>query len=474
MKKYIVSIVACIVLIGALGGLYMLNRSRQTPEEAPVETNAQIPLLDRVKSDAKTLEIVRAEDTVTYQRGEDGTWQMSDVDAPLEQALVTDIADYISALYALEKVEDATEDLSGYGLAPAVATLTVTYANGTAETVRLGARTPARDYYYMMVDGDPSLYLISNTSGARFSRTRNDMLNRTMLAVQTDALLHILIAKNGETMLEAFANESLYNPETQANRLFTVEPVFGREIYVNMFQAKVPDILAAVTLGACVAEATPENLTEYGFDAPMYDITMENRENSYRLIVGKAFGEANEKAYAMYAGIPYIFEIMSGPIMAVSNLTAFDFIDKFVSLYMLDYVDNITIDSFDLNRRYEMEIAHKHVEAVGQQIAEHDEVTAHIDGLFVPENSFRDMYTAIMLITYDETVAEFTPNSDEPVLSVAFTFNDGTEKVVDTYYDYDSAFYIIDKGSQGVFLVNKAYVKTMLDAVEETKVNAAE
>ena len=467
MKKYIISIVSCVVLLGALAGLYVLNRSRQAAVEPPAEPSKQVSLLNRVKSEVTSLTIMHEDDIVTYTRT-DGVWAMTDVDAPVEQAFITDISDNICTLSALEKVEGDTSALSGYGLDPAASAMTVTFADGSSETVRLGARTASRDAYYLMVDGDSSLYLVSNTMGARFSRTRADMLNRTMLTIQAEALEHIQIAKNGETMLDAYVDAAYYDAATGMQRLFTLEPVFGREVYVSMFQSKVADVLAAVSLGSCVGYASEENLLAYGFETPQYDIIMENSAHRYRLTVGSTFGEENNKAYAMYEGLPYIFEIAYAPIEIVSGLTAFDFMDKFVSFYILDFVDEIVIDSKDNRKRYDIKVAHEHVEAVGQQIAEHDAVTAVVDGQGVQEKAFRDMYTALLLITYDSLLADYTP-AGEPQMTITFTLNDGRGVATDKYYEYDANFYAVDKGEHGVFVVNKQYVRDVLSALEDLK-----
>jgi len=468
MKKYIVSIVLCLVLIGALGGLYVLSRSNQEDPVPTESANTQISLLNKTKNDVTQLTITREDDEVTYNRAEDGKWSMSDVDAPVENAMVTDITNNICTLYALEIVDDAVEDLAGYGLAPAVATLRVTFADGSTETVRLGARTAARDFYYMMVEGDSSLYLISNTSGARFNRTREDMLNRTMLSVQADAIQHVVIKNKGEEILEAYADLSLYDPETGIHQLVTMKPVVGRKVFPNMFQAMVADVLGAVTLGNCIASITPESLTQYGFDTPLFEIVMENMDASYHLTVGRTFGEENDKAYAIYGDIPYIFEISAVPIKEVVTLTAFDFMEKIVSYFVVDDVAQIKLDSDTLDRHYVIDLAHEHVDAVGLQVAEHNIITAQVDGQYVPERAFRDTYVALILITYDSTIPSFAP-SGEPAVTVAFTMNNGEPGVVDKYYDYDSHFYAIDKGTAGCFLVNKAYVQAVLDAVDKLK-----
>ena len=477
MKKYILSIVACVVLLGGLVSFYYIQKSNQAnvqPSETPAPVGAtSISLLNRAPGDAVSLELTRENSTTTYLRSETGTWVMQNIDASLDQSLISDIVEKLCTLTAAEKTQASLDNPADYGFAPPVSSLTITFRDSTSATVHLGARTPGHNYYYMMLDGDPSLYLIQNTFGERFSHSMGDLLNRVMLSIESaDALTHLLIQSPNQTPIEAFADLKSYDPAIQsaeAYQIYMSSPVDGKRLHTNAFQEKVLAPLNSVSLGALVAPATPETLTQYGLDAPVYTILLESKEKIYQLTVGNFFGEANEKAYAMYAGQPFIFEIDAAPIHALTRLSAFDFMDKLVSVYNIDYVDRLLVQNHAIAKDYDFTLAHTFIEGDGLTIADYDQITPQLNGTPMGERAFRDLYATIILITYDATLDAYTPAGD-PALTISYEMNDGSGPYTDLYYDYDVNFYAIVKEDLGAFLVSKPYVKTVLDSLEAATV----
>jgi len=466
MKKYIFSIAACILLLGGLLGFYFINKDRQG-DPPPEPTPTDIALLTRSASDAVSFELEKPDGHMTYVRNEDGSWSMRDVAAPLSQSLMRGIIDSICALSVAEKAEDALNNAPEYGFEPPSSSLTVHFKDGSSETIHIGSRTPDNNFHYIMLDGDPALYLIRYTMGALFNLHATDLLDRGLPAIESaDSLTHILIQTPNQLPIEAFADLDSYDPSMQSAELYQIymtSPVDGKRLHTNSFMTKVLSPLSAIALGSYVAEATSDNLAAYGFGSPAYDITLENNSTLYRLVVGNFFGDTNEFAYATYIDLPYIFEIDAAPIKELARLTAFDFMDSLVSVFNIDYVDSISIEPSS-GQTFEFTLTHTFVQGNGLTVADHNQIAATLNGKSMSERDFRAMYANILLISYNATLNEYTPSSD-PALTVTFKMTDGTGSFTDVYYDYDVNFYAINKEGLGAFLVNKAYVHTVLDAL---------
>ena len=475
MKKYIFSIAACVLLLGGLIAYYVFTQAPDNPEDTDptAETNS-LTLLDRESSDVLSFEISRPDEQTTYFLGENGTWAMDSMAAPVDHDLIKDTLTGICTLTAAEKANDALSNPSEYGFEPSAASITVNFFDNTSATVHLGGRTPDKSYYYMMLDGDPALYLIHNALGAQLNRSMGDLLDRSMLYIESaDALTYIHIQAEGRQTVEAAAVLNSYDPAiqpTEAYQIYTSSPVSGKILHTSAFEQKVITPLMTITLGALVAEATPANLTAYGFDNPTYDVTLAHHEEVYHLTVGNFFGDTDEAAYAVYEGIPYIFEIDSAPLKTLLlKLTAFDFMDSLVSVHNIDNVSRVTVIGAG-DRTYDFELEHTFIKGDGVSVADYDQITPTLNGTLMPERDFRDLYATIILIAYDSTLSddEFTPEGD-PALTITYEMADGTGPYVDTYYDYDVNFYAIDKGELGAFLVGKPYVRTVLDSLGTTK-----
>ena len=95
----------------------------------------------------------------------------------LNQTLVGDITDEIASLTADQTVENAGE-LSEYGFDKPGNIITFTTAEGT-KTLTIGMENPVTGQYYVKIDGEDTLYLVSGSFPSVFSKSLEELKETT-------------------------------------------------------------------------------------------------------------------------------------------------------------------------------------------------------------------------------------------------------------------------------------------------------
>ncbi len=181
-----------VVLVAALLVARYLNA--QAEKAAEVEA-IEVPYLE----DATTLVLNNGTDEETYvYDAEDDTWHWAeDENFPLNSNNITAILNTWSALDTETELE-ISDELSAYGLEPAECSATITTDDGESLTILIGIATG--DYYYCMIDGGESIYLISSTMSTYLNYSLYDMATlETFPSTDSDSLETITVQGAVET-----------------------------------------------------------------------------------------------------------------------------------------------------------------------------------------------------------------------------------------------------------------------------------
>jgi hypothetical protein len=147
-----------VVLVVLVGLSLFLQRTKSNEVATPTATSSTSPLFGVAPGEPTTIRIENAAgDAVEVARGAGGKWQVTAPNrAEADQAAAEAAATQIGALKSLSVVR----------LAPAVVglerpqyTLIITFADGAAHTLLVGALTPTQDGYYTQLD-DGSIQVV--------------------------------------------------------------------------------------------------------------------------------------------------------------------------------------------------------------------------------------------------------------------------------------------------------------------------
>ena len=472
MKKYMWSIIACVVLLGGLAGLYALSGAQKAKDGASAPAPMpQAALLDLPAADVVRLETARDGMVSVFTKDTQGVWRLDGADAPLVQSSVSGLINGICNVRASVLLADAG-DAADYGFNTPTVTHTLILADGRRAALYLGGMTASRDAYYLMLDGDNALYLLDAGSAFYVNHGLPSVLDTAMFEVTMESVDNFSFRVRGQEPVLAAKNpaDTTDLNGTPYTPLRMLSPVSGKDIYLNPLDTYLVKPLADVTLETFVCEATADSLTAYGFDDPAMELFFEGTTTvpgtlyRYRLTVGSDTAENSGRCYVLYEGLPYIYETSDTVLKTIAKTSALQLVDRFVSFVIVSTVDSLTVDSRDRGVTHEFVLTHS------SELLASGESKAHIapvvNGQPVQDAAFRNFYGALGGMSFDQLTEGFAP-AGEPAFTITYRLNTGQPDVVDAYYAFDNNFYIIAKGSTGALLVNKQYVNGVLDAVDD-------
>ena len=82
----------------------------------------------------------------------------------------------ISSITTQETVVESPEDLAQYGLEEPFRTIEAKFADGTSVTILAGSESPLLSKYYIQVQDDPNVYLISSYIVTDFDKTAEEFV----------------------------------------------------------------------------------------------------------------------------------------------------------------------------------------------------------------------------------------------------------------------------------------------------------
>lgn len=164
-KKKIQFIVLAVICIVCIGGYFLLKNMDFSQEEEETET----VVTDFSKDDVKEL-TVTGDHELHFVREGDGWTESSIPDEAIKESSVNYLLTLIDNITTTETVVEAPEDLSEYGLEEPVRTIRVVLNDDTAVTIYAGSESELLSKYYIQVEGDANVYLVSSYIVTEFEK----------------------------------------------------------------------------------------------------------------------------------------------------------------------------------------------------------------------------------------------------------------------------------------------------------------
>lgn len=158
-KKQLITLMTLFVfLLIAYFGLYSYNSQQAQKEEE--ENTIVITEFEADEVEAFSYDY----NGVTYSYTKvDGEWLYDGNDTlDMDESMITSLLTTAGNLLGEDMITEY-ESLDTYGLVTPVKTVTITLADGTQITMKLGDYNDIVGFYYLMVDGDSNLYLVDST-----------------------------------------------------------------------------------------------------------------------------------------------------------------------------------------------------------------------------------------------------------------------------------------------------------------------
>ncbi|CAI2719072.1 DUF4340 domain-containing protein [Nitrospina watsonii] len=251
------------------------------------------------ENDLATVTIQNENETVVLQRdAKENTWALVE---PRQEAV--NITAVNSLLFDLKdvRVKEFIEakNLPLFGLENPDRVLTVKTADGKPVSIRLGHPNMKKDVYFAQRTSDNAVFALSAEAVAKLFRSRRDLRDRKLLAVDAEQVARIVLEYPDRTfqLKRSGQDWSLSQPEI-------IDPVpahVGKGIVWTLNNLEFETSLSP--------EQAPE---ETGLQPPVLRVTVENRDKQplARIHVGRA-GPEGTLHYARVDGKPGLYQIKS-------------------------------------------------------------------------------------------------------------------------------------------------------------------
>lgn len=465
MKKKLYSLLAAVVILALLFGLYMFLSSRNNDEtnEAEVDDISLSDLGTQLTAEEDVNEFTLKNNNGEFVFVKDGdNWTIKNYDNLFDQSVINKIAAVFSRLYAQELIEENVQDLSKYSLDSPAATA----ISGNTQ-INIGSATTDGKYNYVNINGSSDVYMVNSANISCLEYGLNDLIDKSLSKIDSDTIQELTINyKDKDNIVIKYESDNpLAREYSEQNGLATLimeEPVENMLVYPYNLQSSVLMNLDSLNISE-LADIAPKDLSLYGLDSPNCTFYIADNDNNISVKVGAFVPDTdNTYSYVMVNDRPEVFTMEYRALSPFVNASIADFVEKFISLYQRSKVNEITINgdkTYTIEFKAEGENDFREIDGVTK-----DYRNSYINGKLVDKDTFTDFYELIVGIGFDNIVNTYTP-SGSPALSITFDLSDGTQDTAN-YYDYDNSFYVVNKGDDVSMLVSKQTVRKVLSEAE--------
>lgn len=408
--------------------------------------NAETP--KETATDANGKETVLTKDTVYVLEGFDN--------AELQAGQAALIAGHATDLTTTNIVDIKGENLQEYGLDKPRAKVTVNFENTKHFKIIVGNEALSNLGTYIMIEGDPAVYLVDNNDVESFMFSPLDLISKVVVESadsDADAEIEKVTIKGAEISQEMTfevnddeTNGAFYKMTTPHNTPANVE---NSTAYFGSVISLQADSVVAY-------HPSEDRLKELGLDNPYVTISVKYPNNTYTLSASKPDSEGNVNLLNEDTKIAYKMSVNRVPWV---NATYDNMLYEYVLAPKLDYVKavDVTIGS----KEYRFNLERKSDDDQSEIVAKFGKTTLN-SGYF---NSYFDYLTSAL------RQGSHKGNADSaPALTVKYSYNNGKADDTVTYYKGDNCY--LAKCSNGVeSKVSEEYVNKILKDTETISKN---
>ncbi len=291
MQLGILAVVLVLLVVALLVGQNLNDKAAQAEADALLET------IDISYLEGATTLILNDgsnEETYLYDADSESWVWAEDASFPLNNNYITSILNTWSVMSPSSEME-ILDDLSAYGLDPAQCSATIVNDEGESMTFLVGNSTGS--YYYAMIEGEDTIYLISSSMNSYLHYGLYDMASITTFpATSSDTLVSILV---GDVLLTQEITETTTVDDDGEESTESVSTWYledGTDISDGDYLSELTSEVIGLGFDALVNYAASEDdLAACGLDDPLcvvvtYSATAEDGETTetatFTLMIG--------------------------------------------------------------------------------------------------------------------------------------------------------------------------------------------
>ena len=460
--KQALYLILAIAIIGVMAFAYFFATDDESQLVQAGETvqGGSVQLLNRSESDVVSISFW-TQDSLSYMLpyyGEDGSrrWSYSVGEGfLLNQSRIRDKARPAWALSVPEVLHENTEglNLGDFGLSPAKLVMEVSFYDGTSHSIRIGSQTTDLRHYFLMIDNDPAIYLITSFVAERMMSDISDLIDLSLPFFDFDMATYVSIRQRDREPIEFSLLGPVPVDHPPGWNLVMTQPFYGFDTRMIVLDE---DITLARLLH--VASVYPESLDDYGLSEPRLEFEFHSIYDEITLLLGSTFvDDETEYIYVKIEGRPHVFVAEYRYMQALFDLNPLDFILRIIMLVHIVDIYAVTLHSVNENENFVMIINHEGGDSTA--------INPTINGVEVTDAEFRTVYQTIIGLSVDSPVAAFTPD-DEPRLTLTYHFIEQDNRNIRLFYRDAQFYYVSLDGGDVHFVINRRAVERMISGIQ--------
>ena len=195
-KGILILLAVLILLVAVYFGLRTWNAQQEEKAQEEQEA-ATVHVTDTSAEDIVSLKFNVGNGDLEFSKEDDQWYYTPDKDFPLQQSYPEDMAETVGSITAGRELTDG-DSIDAYGLDEPAYTIEYTDADGNTTEFLFGDMTG--DDYYVMLNGNDTVYTVNSSVIDPFNYTRDDMARLDDYpSIGSGNLVKEVITQNGET-----------------------------------------------------------------------------------------------------------------------------------------------------------------------------------------------------------------------------------------------------------------------------------
>ncbi len=401
------TLIACVCIIAVLvGGFLFLTFGGQDDTETDNQTKPETTQTVNEPIFTADIDSITAYSVINNNESyeiylKDGTWVVKGYEQILfnQASIKSTLYNYVSLVPSLI-VDDSSEDAASYGFDKPLGTVVITTSDGAETTFYLGDKTKGGNGYYLMMEGDDSIYTVSTVIGNSITKTLMDYRDTAVISVTPEEITEINMTVQGT------GEVSVKRLETQKDVMtsWTMTKPFEIGVYDDKFTEAVLTPLTSVSVVEFISDdPTVQQLEDSGITNPELYYEVKTADNSYRVDIGKSF---DGYFIAKRSDLPSVYLLNPDEL-------------SFLFTDIIDYISSYAY----LPEHSEVTAISSSADGVDYDIVNSD--TISINENIISQESYSEFYQKFFGIRLRGRVTT-DPETTEPDFSYSVTKSDGS------------------------------------------------
>lgn len=439
MKKTTLKFVALILVIGLLAALAVwLLRMPAPPKNGEEASEDKRFSVRKLTEDISEIYLDNEATSLHFIK-ENGVWKnVFDETRETYGNTIVAVESILKEPIAEDRIEENAASVEKYGLESPKASLRFYTSDGAEHSLKVGDDIVARSYYFM-IDGDPDVYTMEAAEAGLLLSGMSAFVRLDIVNVSVDDMKSVTV-KNGDVITLCAKDED----EIREN---TVDSVFSYALTSPVQANASPDMTEQMY--SAMAQIWAESFDPYadrealGFneESPYFSVETENGTVKFY-----AVKKPDGAYYVMPEDKSGVYTV-SKDSAAFMELTAFELVDKHISLHYIDEVTDFSVET-SAGESYHIVLGD----------------TPTVNGKAVNYEAVQKFYQSLLTLTYDNTVPEGAEIGETEV-TVTIGTNDGAD--VTRYAACDAMSYAVFKDGVSGFTMQKKYMERLLTLAKE-------